>query len=104
MTGYDFHPEARADLEEIWEFIRADNLDAADRVVEEILAAVSALVPLPHRGHRRPELTSRPLRFILVREYLIAYAPEEKPLLVVSIIHGRRSPLLMATILSGRDW
>ncbi len=26
MTGYDFHPEARADLDEIWEFIRADNL------------------------------------------------------------------------------
>jgi hypothetical protein len=30
MTGYDFHPEARFDLDEIWEFIRADNLAAAD--------------------------------------------------------------------------
>jgi hypothetical protein len=29
-------------------------------------------MPFPSRGHRRPELTSRPLRFILVREYLIA--------------------------------
>src|ERR1017187_1232929 len=28
MTGYDFHPEARLDLDEIWEFIRADDLDA----------------------------------------------------------------------------
>ena len=25
MTAYNFHPEARADLDEIWEFIRADN-------------------------------------------------------------------------------
>ncbi len=31
MTGYEFHPDARFDLDEIWEFIRADNVDAADR-------------------------------------------------------------------------
>jgi hypothetical protein len=30
MSGYDFHPEAGSDLDEIWEFIRADSLDAAD--------------------------------------------------------------------------
>ena len=60
MTGYEFHPEARFDLDEIWEFIRADNLDAADRVIAEILSAVRALVPFPGQGHKRPELTSRP--------------------------------------------
>lgn len=26
MTGYEFHPEARFDLDEIWYYIRADNL------------------------------------------------------------------------------
>jgi hypothetical protein len=29
--GMKFHPEARFDLAGIWEFIRADNLGAADR-------------------------------------------------------------------------
>jgi hypothetical protein len=29
MSGYDFHPEASVDLDEIWEFIASDNLDAA---------------------------------------------------------------------------
>jgi RNAse (barnase) inhibitor barstar len=24
VTGYDFHPEARTDLDEIWDFIVAD--------------------------------------------------------------------------------
>ena len=103
MTGYDFHPEARLDLDEIWEFIRRDNLDAADRLIAEILSAIHALVPFPGQGHRRPDLTSRPLRFILVREYLIAYAPEEKPLWVVAVLHGRRSPRVMAAILRSRD-
>lgn len=61
------------------------------------------MVPFPNQGHKRPDLTSRPLRFILVREYLIAYAPEEKPLWVVAVMHGRRNPCVMAAILRGRE-
>ena len=44
MTGYDFHPEARFDLDEIWEFIRAD------RTIAEILAVIHVLVPFPGRA------------------------------------------------------
>jgi plasmid stabilization system protein ParE len=102
MSGYDFHPEARLDLDEIWEFIRTDNLDAADRLIVEILSATDAVVQFPDRGHRRPDLTSRPLRFITVRDYLIAYAPNEKPLWVVTVMHGRRDPRVMAAMLKGR--
>jgi plasmid stabilization system protein ParE len=51
MIGYDFHPDARVDLDEIWEFIRADNLDAADRMIAEIPSAIRRLVPFPHQGH-----------------------------------------------------
>jgi plasmid stabilization system protein ParE len=103
MSGYDFHPQARLDLDEIWDFIRADNLGAADRVTAEILSAIRASVPFPNPGHRRPDLTSRPLRFIRVREYLIAYAPEEKPLWVVAVMHGRRNPRIMAAMLRDRE-
>ena len=37
MIGYDFHPEARLDVDEIWEFIGEDNLAADDRLIGEIL-------------------------------------------------------------------
>lgn len=40
MNGYALHPEARFDLDEIWQYIRTDNLEAANRVIEEILAAI----------------------------------------------------------------
>lgn len=94
MNGYAFHPEARFDLDEIWEFIRADNLDAADRVIAEILGAGRGLVPFPHQGHRRPDLTRRAIRFNRVRDYLISYAPDESPLWVLpfSMATAARAP------------
>jgi plasmid stabilization system protein ParE len=103
MTGYEFHPDAAIDLIEIWDFIAEDNLDAADHVIANILAGIEAVVPFPHRGHKRRDLTSRPLRFTVVREYLIAYAPDEKPLWVLAVIHGRRNPRVMAAILNARE-
>lgn len=61
------------------------------------------VVPFPHQGQSRPDLTRRPLRFIVVREYPIAYAPDEKPLWVVAVLHGKRNPRTMAAILRGRQ-
>jgi len=101
--GFRLHPLAAQDITEIWEYIAEDNPLAARRVREEILSRIRALVPFPNVGHKRPDLTGRPLRFISVREYLIAYAPEEKPLWVVAVMHGRRSPRVMAAILRGRE-
>jgi len=102
MSGYAFHPEAYADLSEIWEFIAERNLDAADRVLGEIFDAIRALTSFPQQGHLRPDLTARPLRFHVVREFLICYAPDEKPLLVIAVLHGRRSPRVMAAIRRSR--
>ena len=102
-SGYALHPEAFTDLDDIRDYIAQENPDAADRVMSEIFDTIRALVPFPNQGHRRLDLTSRPLRFTLVREYLIAYAPDEKPLWVVAVMHGRRSPRVMAAILRGRE-
>src|SRR5271154_3547009 len=101
--GFNLHPLAAQDITDIWTFIAEDSPQGAARVREELLDAIRVVVPFPNQGHRRPDLTSRPLRFTVVREYLIAYAPEEKPLWVVAVMHGRRSPRVMAGILRGRQ-
>ena len=101
--GFALHPLAAQYITEIWEYIAADNPLAARRDREEIYSALRDLVSFPYRGHRRQDLTSRPLRFILVRQHLIAYAPDEKPLWVVAVMHGRRNPQVMAAILRGRE-
>jgi len=100
--GFELHPGAASDITSIWEFIAKDNPQAAGRVREDILDAIRRLVPFPQQGHSRTDLTSRPLRFQTVRDYLIAYAPDEKPPLVIAVLHGRRSPRVIAAILRAR--
>ena len=85
--GFSLHPLAAYDITDIWEYIVEDNPLAFRRVREDILNTIRALVPFPNQGHKRPDLTTRPLRFTRVREYLIAYAPDEKPLWVVAVMH-----------------
>lgn len=101
--GFALHPLAAQDITDIWEYIAEDSPLAARRIREEILHQVRALVPFPNQGYRRPDLTSRPLRFKLLSEYVIAYAPEKKPLWIVAVFHGRRSPGVIAAILRGRE-
>ena len=102
MSGFVVHPAASLEINEIWEFIAADNLDAADRILDELRESIKKLVDFPEMGFRREELTSKPLRFFPVRDFLIAYAPEKKPLLVVAVLHTRRNPLVLAAVLRHR--
>lgn len=98
-----FHPEAEADPNELWERVAADNLVAADELIAEIEGALETVAVFPQQGHRRTDLTSLPIRFIVVGSYLIAYACEEKPIFVIAVFHGQRSQRVMAAILRGRE-
>jgi plasmid stabilization system protein ParE len=100
VTRYDFHPEAALDLAQIWDFIAEDSLEAADKVSGDVVARIEALVPFPHQGHKRPDLTSRPLRFSSIHQYLIAYAPDEKP----SFESENRRIRLAAALFQRCDW
>jgi plasmid stabilization system protein ParE len=100
--GFELHPGAAQDIFEIWQFIAEQNLPAARRVREEILETIRKLVPFPHQGHERPDLTPQPLRLQTIRDYLIIYAPDEEPLMVIEVLHVRRNPLIIAAILRAR--
>jgi toxin ParE1/3/4 len=103
MSGFALHPSALTDLDEIWDFIAADNLTAADRVLEEIFRVIHSLVSFPQMGHSRPELTSHALRFHPVHSFVIVYAPDEKPLQIIAVLHRQRNPRLLAALVRERE-
>jgi plasmid stabilization system protein ParE len=103
MSGFTLHPAAYDDIDQIRAYIAEDSPDLADRIVNEIFDRLRLLTQFPNQGFRRAEFTSLPLRFVTVRDYLIAYAPEKNPLWVIAVIHGQRSPRVIAAILRGRE-
>jgi antitoxin ParD1/3/4/toxin ParE1/3/4 len=90
MNDFILSPQAFRDIDEIWEFIAEDNLDAADRVRDEIFTACEKLAEMPGMGHLREDLADEPLRFWRVYSYLIIYRPDSQPLEIVRVLHGAR--------------
>lgn len=76
MSGYVFGAEVERDLDEIWEYIASDDLDAADRWIGKLYDAFEALGQTPGMGHRREDLTPYPLLFWPVGAYLVIYRAE----------------------------
>ena len=50
MTGYILGAAVEFDLDEIWEYIAADNIDAADRWIGKLFDAFEALGQTPGMG------------------------------------------------------
>ena len=89
---------AAEDIRELWDFIAADNVDAADKVVGELFEAMELLATRPEMGHVRSDLAPEVLRFWRVYTYLIVYRPTTRPLEIVRVLSGYRDlPSILAT-------
>ena len=53
MNNYILSVDADVDLDDIWEYIAADSVDAADRWIGKLFDAFEALGHTPGMGHRR---------------------------------------------------
>ena len=64
--------QAEKDIEELWLYIAADNMLAADRVLDDIEAQCHLIATQPGMGRPRPELAPG-LRSFPVGRYIILY-------------------------------
>ena len=90
MSSYILGDSVAFDLDDIWEFIAADNIDAADNWIERLFDAFDALARMPGMGHRREDLTSLPVMFWPVGKYLVIYRAERSPIEIAAVTQGSR--------------
>lgn len=83
-------PRAEQDIADIWDYIAADSIDAADRVLTALEKAMRSLAKTPGAGHGREELADQRHRFLLVYSYLIVYRFQTKPLQIIRVLHAAR--------------
>jgi plasmid stabilization system protein ParE len=90
VSDYVLSSDAASDLNGIWDYIAADSVDAADRMVETLFDAFEALAKMPGMGHRREDLTTYPVRFWPVGSYLVIYRTERSFIEIAAVAHGSR--------------
>lgn len=91
--NYDFvlTPDAADDLVDIWEYLADEENEAtADRMIRRLYGEFQKLSEMPAMGHYREDLLDRRHRFWNAWSYVIAYRWEDKPLPIISIVHGAR--------------
>ena len=91
MSGYSLSPQAVEDLFEIWQYIAQDSEDAANRVQSEFFDTFGKLARTPGQGHRRRNLTTKPVLFFALYSYLIVYQADVNPIRILALVHGRRN-------------
>jgi plasmid stabilization system protein ParE len=80
-------------VEGIFRFIAGENLDAAERVRQNIFSAADFLARCPEIGRRIRNASQRhsEIRWFVVpkfRNYLIFYQPFQDTVMVVRVLHG----------------
>jgi plasmid stabilization system protein ParE len=59
MPTYELSPEALNDLQVIQDFISIDNIEAAERLIDEFFETFEQLAAWPKTGHMRTDLTPK---------------------------------------------
>lgn len=90
MSGYVLGSAVEEDLDAIWEYIADDNIDAADRWIEQLFAAFAQLAVHPGMGHARQDLTRLPVLFWPVGAYLVLYRRQPDAIEIVAVTQGSR--------------
>lgn len=96
MSGYVLSAGAELDLNEIWEYIAQDNLDAADRWIQKLFDAFDMLAHAPGMGHKREDLTALPVLFWPVGAYMVIYRIGQNRVEIAAVTQGARDiPLFL---------
>ena len=91
MSQYVLGANAVLDLEDIWDYIASDSINAADRWIATLFDAFEEIARMPGIGHRREDLTDHPVLFRTVGAYLIIYRVVEPPSVeIVAVTQGSR--------------
>lgn len=90
MSEYVLSIGAELDLDEIWEYIANDNINAADRWIGKLFDAFDAIACNPGIGHSRQDLTDYPILFWPVGAYLILYRTHAKRIEIIAVTQGAR--------------
>jgi plasmid stabilization system protein ParE len=90
MARVLFTKSAQTDLLEAWLYIAQENLQAADRMLDDIDAQASTLSRQPLMGRARPELGEGVRAWPTSTPYILFYLADDQGVTVLRVLHHAR--------------
>lgn len=81
--------KAREDLEDIWDYLALDSIEAADQALDDIYTVCQTLSTMPSMGRSREDLLPG-IRSFPTKRHIVYYRLHIQILEVVRILHTRR--------------
>lgn len=88
--GLIWSPEAIEDLNSIRDYIARDSLFYARSVVRRVLGTAKRIPETVEIGRIVPEIGDEKIRERFVYSYRLVYKVDERHIIVIAVIHGKR--------------
>ena len=93
MNTYFLSPISEQDIEDIISYLAIENPATASKLLDSLYEAMNMLASNPLLGHKREDLTDKPVRFWTFKwHYLIIYK-DCSPIEIVRVLSGYRDIL-----------
>ena len=83
-------PEAKADLDDIWDYIAEESPKAATRFLSSLLAECRLLAESPYIGRERDDIDREGVRSLPFKNYIILYQIGKEAVEILHVFHGKR--------------
>lgn len=90
MASVTLTKSAQSDLLEAWLYIAEENLQAADRVLDDIESEANTLLRQPLMGRARPELGDGVRTWPTSTPYILFYLADDQGITVLRVLHHAR--------------
>jgi toxin ParE1/3/4 len=84
-------PVAKADLKEVYAYIKRDSMYYAKKVASEIVTRSEALETYPSMGRTVEEFNDPNLRELIIYSYRLIYRISDNNIEVVALVHCRKN-------------
>ncbi len=82
--------EALINLQQIEDFISAENPDAAIRLTDKLISVTKNLVRFPKKGRIVPELSIDRIREIIHKNYRLVYVIKKNSITIISVFESHK--------------
>jgi toxin ParE1/3/4 len=82
--------EAMINLQQIEDFISADNPEAAIQLIDKLISLTKDLIRFPKKGRIVPELTIDRIREIIYKNYRLVYVIKKNSITILTVFESHK--------------